>query len=108
MTTSEPRQAPAAPGRLFRSKPAIIAAVQWTGDNIRECAAFAPGRVRCCPPSGAAEWLMEVFVGDNGNSLAQVWMPVAVPTGHWVVREQGDYRVVAPVVFAATYEPVAE
>lgn len=91
----------------FRSVPAEIEAVQWTGDNFGAVSLQLPGKVRMLHTEIHA-------VTDNDTKLslqagadgAQGWVPV--PEGHWLVHQPGDLSDVWPVdpdYFAAKYLP---
>lgn len=68
----------------YRSKPSEVDAVQWTGTNLKEVQAFAPGVVRQ-EFTGDGVWHLEMRAGADG---AQGW--VEVPVGHWLVRQPDD------------------
>lgn len=72
----------------FRKKQVEVEAIQWTGENREEVAAF---------------------VGDRGTVAAttvSLWTGTAL-TGDYIVRsEEGGWRVYSPEVFEATCEPV--
>jgi hypothetical protein len=92
---------------LYRSKPSIVEAIQWIGDNdkttsdptyVKAVMEFAPGKVRFMGLLGR----LELFAGKDG---AQEWVPV--PLGHWLVNQPGDKTDIWPVdpdYFAAKYE----
>jgi hypothetical protein len=85
---------------LYRSKPTLVEAVQWTGENQTELDTFAPGKTGSNPMTGE----MSLLAGVQG---AQGW--VDVPVGHWIVRNPGehiDYWPVDPDYFTLKYEPV--
>lgn len=100
----------------YRSKPSEIEAVQWTGgfDSANECLRFVGQShgpqgidygfmVNGASAPDPEAWLL---AGKNG---AQGW--VAVPVGHWIVRQPGDltdHWPVDPEYFASKYEPVYE
>lgn len=90
---------------LYRSKPSIIEAVQYSGDNQDKCRAFAPDKVHYGTwPSGDPGLLL--LAGKDG---AQGWVPV--PIGHWLVCNPGDKSDIWPVdpdYFAGKYEPASE
>lgn len=88
--------------RLYRSKPTLIEAIQWTGDNESALDDFAPGKTGSDPDTG----FLQLLAGVNG---AQGW--VNVPIGHWIVRNPGDtsdYWPVDPDYFAAKYESAGD
>lgn len=88
---------------LYVSKPSVIDAVQWTGDNYAEVKKFAPQVIRQ-EFTGDGLWHLQLLAGKDG---AQKWVPV--PAGHWIVRQPDDLTDHWPVdsdYFAAKYEPV--
>ena len=86
-------------GDLYVSKPQVVEAVHWTGDNSDECYRFHCRSVR------VAFGKLEVRAGQDG---VQGWVPV--PVGHWLVSKLGDRSdiwPVAPDYFAEKYDPLA-
>lgn len=88
----------------YRSKPQIVEAVQWTGDNLEDV-------LRAIPDKTARRQSSTVFPSHLGLYLlagkdgAQEWVPV--PIGHWLVHPPGDLSDVWPVedeYFKAKYE----
>lgn len=101
----------------YRSRPQEVEAVQWTGDNVEDLAAFGAPIVEMCDVEWAtADDGVSHIVGttwngsidlEAGKDGAQGFVPV--PVGHWIVRNPGDhsdYWPVDPDYFAAKYEPV--
>lgn len=85
---------------LYRSRPTLVEAVRWTGDNERELDRFAPGKTGRDPETGE----MQLLAGKDG---AQEWVPV--PVGHWLVHPPADLSDVWPVEhewFTDKYEEV--
>ena len=86
---------------VYRSKPSLIEAVQWTGDNASEIAAFGVA-FRSRPP----DWALEILAGKDG---AQGYVPV--PVGHWIVRNPSDltdHWPVEPDYFTRKYEEATQ
>lgn len=84
----------------YQSKPSIIEAVQWTGDNFDEVQRFTSS-ARMSNGGVGPRFLL---AGKDG---AQDYVPV--PPGHWIVRQPGDltdHWPVDPDYFAKKYEPV--
>jgi hypothetical protein len=79
----------------YRSKPSLIEAVQWTGDNFHEVIDFG----------GSYSTELDVLHLLAGKDGAQEYVPV--PVGHWIVRSVGDlsdHWPVDPDYFANKYE----
>jgi hypothetical protein len=87
----------------YRKLPIEIDAVQWTGTNAAELAAFAPGKWRTVDTEDRTddpEITAEVF-----DELHSTW--VGMRTGHWVIEGiAGEFYPCADHVFAVTYERV--
>lgn len=84
---------------LYRSKPSIIEAVHWTGDNYDEVRAALGAKVHT-----DIDRNLMLHAGKDG---AQKWVPV--PVGHWLVHQPDDLTDIWPVeadYFAAKYEDV--
>lgn len=97
---------------LYRSKPTLVEAIQWTGDNWDEIWAIGPAEkiASTTPPANSTS---EQIREHNGLPLqlkagvdgCQGW--VDVPVGHWLVRAVGDDSDIWPVAdeyFRAKYE----
>lgn len=85
---------------LYKSKPQLVEAVQWTGDdeNLYEVLEFAPGKVRYDHTSQK----LYLFAGKEGD---QDWVPVSL--WYWLVHppnDDSDVRPVDPDYFAKKYE----
>ena len=81
---------------LYMSKPQVVEAVRWRGDNSDECYGFCKAKVR------VAVGQLELLAGKDG---AQEWVPV--PVGHWLVCQPGDKSDIWPVdpdYFGAKYQ----
>lgn len=89
---------------IYRSKPSLIEAVQWTGRNDNEMVSAFAGKVRIVDSAGGGGLMLAA-----GKDSAQGWVPV--PVGHWIVCNPGDHSDLWPVdpdYFAAKYEPARE
>ena len=92
---------PSTPTDLYRSRPQLIEAVQWTGDNWIAVYDFAGEKV-----DRPTDRKLVLLAGKDG---AQEWVPV--PVGHWLVHAPGDLSdiwPVAPDYFAAKYEKATD
>lgn len=79
----------------YQSKPSVIEAVHWTGDNSNEIVAAFGDKVRntALTVYGTTEPVgIELLAGKDG---AQGW--VSVPVGHWIVGNPGDLSDLWPV-----------
>jgi hypothetical protein len=82
---------------LYVSKPSVVEAVQWCGNNADEVIAFD------APIAWTLTNELSMLAGQDG---AQDY--VRVPRWHWLVRRAGDltdHWPVDPAHFAAKYEP---
>lgn len=88
---------------LLRKRPVTVTAIQWTGNNQPDLAAFAPGSFHPVDPEDRIE---------DPDITAQVWDElhctwVGVKTGQWIIRGvRGEFYPIDPAVLEATYEPV--
>jgi hypothetical protein len=82
----------------FRKKPVVIDAVQFTGRNFVELAAFCGRELQSAASSEAPEAALEIPTRE-GTMRASV--------GDWIIRGvQGEYYPCKPEIFAATYEAI--
>ena len=81
----------------YRKKPVVIDAIQWTGENESEIAAFVDGygvNLHFYYPE-----LVCKIPTLEGDMLANV--------GDWIIRGiKGEHYPCKPDIFAATYDPV--
>jgi hypothetical protein len=89
---------------FYRSKPQIVEAIQWTGENFDEVSMFAPEKVQLIIPDKDVPGLkLELLAGARGD---QGWVPV--PLKSWLVHKVGDRTDIWPVdpeYFEDKYEP---
>lgn len=92
------------PEQLFRKRPVVVAAIQWTGDNEREIREWCgPGHFGAIAPEDRVDPEITAEVLDT---LHSTW--VGVKTGQWIIRGvKGDFCPIDEAVLAETYEPVA-
>lgn len=77
----------------FRKKPVVIDAVQWTGTNAEEIAAFASNVARV----EAGDMPVLTIPTLEGDMRADV--------GDWIIKGvKGEFYPCKPDIFAATYE----
>lgn len=88
---------------LYRKKPVVISAIQWTGGNVAELIGYCGNK------------FMTVDEADRGDDpkqtaaifddLHNTW--IHVYNGQWIIRGvQGELYPCADDVFTATYEAV--
>lgn len=85
---------------MFRKKPVVIEAVQFTGDNHEEAKKFCPTMVT-------------YSIGEEGETYLRA-NPI-IPTlegehlctpGDWIIKGvKGEFYPCKPDIFDATYEP---
>lgn len=79
----------------YRKKPVVIEAVQWTGVNGAEVAAFCAG-------------VAGIHAADGSMVQLQIRTLEGVMTasvGDWIIRGvKGEFYPCKPDIFAATYE----
>jgi hypothetical protein len=78
----------------YRKKPVVIEAVQWTGRNGSELAAFLAG----------TDWVHPVGADPQIRTLEG---DLHISEGDYVIRGvQGEFYPCKPDIFEQTYEPV--
>lgn len=81
---------------LFRKKPVVIEAVQWTGDNGHEVQSFLGGEF------AALGWVKGHYV-----EIGTLEGLMVASKGDWIIRGvKGEYYPCKPDIFAATYDAV--
>lgn len=93
------------PERQFRKRPVVVSAIQWTGANEAEIAAFTGGNFMAVDGEDREN-------SDDPDNTAAVldsrhssW--IGMGTGDWVVRgPRGEFYAIKDDVLAETYEPV--
>ena len=95
--------------RLFAKKPVTIAALQWTGKNLREVITFTDG-----PPdtrtthAGMAWEAYADLVARDGLKIYTLEGKMLASPGDWIIRGvKGEYYPCKPDIFEATYSPAA-
>jgi hypothetical protein len=79
---------------LYRKRPVTVEAIEWTGDNTQEMAAFAG----------------DAYVDRAGAAhIATLEGDMRATVGDFIIKGvQGEFYPCKPDIFAATYEPVDE
>lgn len=95
--------------RLFTKKPVTIAAIQWTGHNLREVITFTDG-----PPdtrtthAGMAWETYTDLVARDGLKIYTLEGKMLASPGDWIIRGvKGELYPCKPDIFEATYSPAA-
>ncbi len=80
---------------MYRKKPVVVEAVQWSGSNVEELAQFAPlAKVKAEGKRNALiiDTLEGVMLGEPGD---------------WIIKGvKGEFYPCKPDIFEATYEAV--
>lgn len=83
----------------YRTKPTVIEAVQWTGDNWEAVEKFAGECVRRSSPGGN-------HITDVYDYLHTAW--IRFVAGDWIIKgTKGEHYPCDPDVFRAKYEAEA-
>ena len=108
-TNNTSRAADLSPSRLFTKKPVTIAAIQWTGHNLREVITFTDG-----PPdtrtthAGMAWETYTDLVARDGLKIYTLEGKMLASPGDWIIRGvKGEFYPCKPDIFEATYSPAA-
>jgi len=97
--------------QTFVSKPVVVQAIQWTGDNLRAVQDFVAPQSPGCAPD---HQVLTVRVPDKASmekypALGAQFKLEQVPLQAWVIkRENGDLDVVVAKDFEARYVALAE
>lgn len=87
--------------QMFRKKPIVVHAVQWTGANWVEMHEFTGGLFGDVAPGDHAD---PSITAQTYDSLHSTW--VGLKTGQWVVRGGGEFYPIDEEVLAETYDRV--
>ena len=105
MTTTTSGAADLPEARLFTKKPVTIAAIQWTGKNLREVIAFTDG-----PPdtrtthAGMAWEAYTDLVARDGLKIYTLEGKMLASPGDWIIRGvKGEYYPCKDEIFRLTY-----
>lgn len=90
--------------RSFRKRPVVVQAVQWTGDNEAEVAAFTGRHLfHSVPPEDRTD--DPEITAEVMDVLHSTW--VGVKTGQWIIRGvRGEFYPCDDGVLADTYDEV--
>lgn len=94
---------------MFRKKPVVIEAVEWTGRNLREVIRFTDGEPYTRGMHAGMMWeKYEDLVAREGLKIHTLEGKMLASPGDWIIRGvKGEFYPCKPDIFAATYE-VAE
>lgn len=82
----------------FRTRPVVIDAIQWTGENAADVLVFCEFNCSC-----------GLLDDKRVVTLATREGPMVAQVGDWIVRGvEGELYPCAPDTFKATHEAVAE
>jgi len=87
---------------MFRKKPVVIEAIQWTGDNLLEIIQFSGQQ----PSAADLHWEdYESLVAREGLKIWTLEGPLMATVGDWIIKGvKGEFYPCKPDIFAATYE----
>jgi hypothetical protein len=87
--------------RKYRKKPIVIEALQWTGSNAEEMAAFAGSRFGQVPPEDRAEDPLRT--AEVWDELHGTW--IGLRDGQWVIKGiRGEFYPHDESAFAEVYK----
>ena len=106
-TTSGAADLPEA--RPFTKKPVTIAAIQWTGKNLREVITFTDGPPDARTTHAGMAWEAYTdLVARDGLKIYTLEGKMLANPGDWIIRGvKGEYYPCKPDIFEATYSPAA-
>ena len=93
---------------MFRKKPVVIEAVQWTGKNLREIITFTDGPPETRSHHAGMKWEeYENLVARDGLKIFTMEGTMIASVGDWIIRGvKNEFYPCKPDIFAATYEAV--
>lgn len=93
---------------MFRKKPVVIEAVQWTGDNLRQIITFTDGPPETRTAHAGMMWdQYEALVAAEGLQIFTLEGSMRAAVGDWIIKGvKGEFYPCKPDIFAATYEAV--
>ena len=93
---------------MFRKKPVVIEAVQWTGDNLRQIMTFTDGPPETRTAHAGIMWdQYEALVAAEGLKIFTLEGKMRAAVGDWIIKGvKGEFYPCKPDIFAATYEAV--
>ncbi len=94
--------------RLFTKKPVTIAAIQWTGKNLREVIAFTDASPGTRTTHAGMAWEAYTdLVARDGLKIYTLEGTMLASPGDWIIRGvKGEMYPCKDEIFRLTYEPV--
>lgn len=91
---------------LYRKKPVVIEAVQWTGDNLFEVITFTDGKPDLSSAVMADKWDQYVaLVQRDGFKIKTLEGMMSATVGDYIIKGvQGEFYPCKPDIFSMTYE----
>ena len=95
--------------RLFTKKPVTIAAIQWTGKNLREVITFTDGPPDARTTHAGMAWEAYTdLVARDGLKIYTLEGKMLASPGDWIIRGvKGEFYPCKNDIFEATYSPAA-
>ena len=92
--------------RLYRKRPVLVQAIQWTGDNLKQIIAFTGLH------ESANKWSWEEYeavVHTDGLKIFTLEGTMSASPGDWIIKGvAGEFYPCKPDIFEATYELAEE
>ncbi len=89
---------------IFRKKPVVVEAIQWTGKNFQEL--YAWGRPADVKLEAQIIWSIDAKKKSLAIKTLEGWVIASV--GDWIVRgAQGEFYPCKPDIFEANHENVS-
>lgn len=84
--------------KQYRKKPVVIEAIQWTGDNLKECYDFMNKFMYCSEPDYEEKIEIETLEGTLEASIDD-----------YIIKGiQGEFYPCKPNIFKQTYEEIKD
>jgi hypothetical protein len=92
---------------MYRKKPVVIEAIQWTGDNLRQIITFTDGPPETRTAHASMMWEQyEALVAEEGLKIFTLEGEMLASPGDWIIKGvKGEFYPCKPDIFAATYDP---
>lgn len=95
--------------RIFRKRPVVVEAVQWTGINLHEVICFTDGPPQTRSHHAGMMWEnYSDLVKRDGLKIYTLEGVMSADIGDWIIKGvKGEHYPCKPDVFAMTYESAA-